>query len=124
MNNAYGIFATSIASTRDHSIARLRNVVASDEQAERIVALAAVTVAMRTGEDASVVEAAIRESAEGLYIRARGAVKLASAALTEVSSAYATLTPIRGAGEGFEGNNPIHDCRNGGEVAEMVLTAA
>ena len=122
--NPFGIFATVIASNHDHGVNRLRAVVASDEQADRVVALAVATVCMRTGEDAAEVEAYILDGASRCYVRTRQAVKLAWAALGAVESAYSTRGVSAGAGEGFESSAGITDCRAGGDVAEAVLLAA
>jgi len=122
--NAFGIFATVIASNHNHGVDRLRAVVTSDEQASRIVALAVATIVMRTGEDAADIEAYINDGASRCYVRCRDAVKRVWAALGAVESAYETRSIIRGAGEGFEGNAPITDCREAGAVAESVLLAA
>lgn len=121
MSNPYGIFASTIASNYNHGTDRIRAIVTSDAQAERILSAAVLTVAMQTGESAEVIEGAIRQTAANCYVRTRPAVKLAWAALAEVESAFTVTRRISGAGEGFESAAPIHDCRRGGEMAEALL---
>ena len=118
------IFSSTISSGIDHSAARLRSIIRTDAQAERVLSAAVAAIAAHTGELPADIEADIRWQANGSQMTARPAVKLVSSALSAIESALTTRHSMGGIGEGFEAASPVSDCRAGGMAAERILLAA
>lgn len=122
--NPYGIFATGISGKHNLGYNALRGMTA--DRAERILAKAIAISSAQSGASPSVIEDDLRWKADNVN-KWRGvtdAMRLASIALGEIESALTTRTSMSGAGEGFESASPIHDCRNGNEVAAHILATA
>ena len=124
MSNVYGIFASSIDHNIDMSVRTVQKLVRTDEHAERIVRLAALTLAIRTGYTVEEEDASIREWADMYQLKVARRVALVKCALSQVESAYTTYHRIHGSGEGFEAPAPISDTRSAGELAYAVLMLA
>jgi len=122
--NPYGIFARSIDHNFDMSLGTIQRMVRTDEHAERIVKLAALTAAIKSGRTPEEEEAFVQEDADMHQYRANMRIKRVRAALSTVESLYTVYHRCEGSGEGFEAPMPISDARSAGELAYAVLMLA
>ena len=122
--NPYGIFASSIDHKFDFSTRTIRNLIRTDDHAERIVKVAALTCTIRDGYSVEDNEAYIRELADGFQVKVARRVALVVCALSTVESAYTVYHRQECTGEGFESVSPISDTRPAGELAYAILMAA